>query len=112
MGCAMKRAAVPSTLVAVVLCTVAVIAEAQQPTKVPRIGFVSGIGGPSNPGPNVVGFRQGLRDFGYIEGKNILVEYRYTEGKGDRNPSLVAELVQLNVDVLLLTTLPGIRAAK
>jgi ABC-type uncharacterized transport system substrate-binding protein len=108
----MKKAAVPSTLVAVVLCTVAVIAEAQQPTKVPRIGFVSGIGGPSNPGPNVVGFRQGLRDFGYIEGKNILVEYRYTEGKGDRNPSLVAELVQLKVDVLVVGGPGGLSAAK
>jgi len=112
MGCAMKRAAVPSILVAVVLLAVGVIAEAQQPTKVPRIGFVSGIGGPSNPGPNVVGFRQGLRDFGYIEGKNILVEYRYTEGKGDRNPSLVAELVQLKVDVLVVGGPGGLSAAK
>jgi putative tryptophan/tyrosine transport system substrate-binding protein len=88
------------------------LADAQQPTKVPRIGFVSGIGGPSNPGPNVVGFRQGLRDFGYIEGKNILVEYRYTEGKGDRNPSLVAELVQLKVDVLVVGGPGGLSAAK
>ena len=88
------------------------LADAQQPKKVPRIGFVSGIGGPSNPGPNVVGFRRGLRDFGYIEGKNILVEYRYVEGKGDRNPSLVAELVQLKVDVVVVTNPPAIRAAK
>src|SRR5215831_3746934 len=77
-------------------------AEAQQAAKVPRIGYVSATGDPSNPGPNVEGFRQGLRDFGYVEGKNILVEYRYVEGKGDRNPSLVAELVQLKVDVLVV----------
>ena len=87
-------------------------AGAQPLPKIPRIGFVSGIGGPSNTGPNVMGFRQGLRDFGYIEGKTILVEYRYTEGKGDRNPSLVAELVQLKVDVLVVGGPGGLRAAK
>ena len=57
------------------------LSRAQQPAKVPRIGYVSGFGDPSNPGPQVQAFRQGLRDFGYIEGKNILVEYRYIEGK-------------------------------
>ena len=56
-------------------------AEAQQPKKVPRIGYVSGSGDPKTPGPIVEAFRQGLRDLGYIEGKNILVEYRYAEGK-------------------------------
>ncbi len=56
--------------------------------------------------------RQGLEDLGYIEGKNILVEYRYIEGKPDRYPGLVAELVQLKVDVLVLTSLSAIRAAK
>ena len=86
--------------------------EAQQPAKIPRIGYVSGSGDPSNPGPHVEAFRQGLRDLGYIEGKNILVEYRYAEGKLDRIPSLVAELVQLKVDVLVVGILPAIRAAK
>jgi putative tryptophan/tyrosine transport system substrate-binding protein len=108
----MKKAAVPSILVAVVLLAVAVIAEAQQPAKIPLIGYVSATGDPSNPGPNVEGFRRGLRDFGYIEGKNILIEYRYVEGKGDRNPSLVTELVQLKVDVLVVGGPGGIRAAK
>src|SRR4030095_16414030 len=56
--------------------------------------------------------REGLRDRGYIEGKTILVEYRYGEGKLDRIPSLVAELVRLKVDVLVSPTLPAIRAAK
>jgi putative ABC transport system substrate-binding protein len=86
-------------------------AQAQQ-AKIPRIGFVSGAGDASNPGPAVEAFRQGLRDRGYNEGKNILVEYRYAEGSADRVPSLVGELVQLKVDVLVLLTLPSVRAAK
>lgn len=97
-------------IVAVVGC--AVMAEAQQAKKVPRIGFLSGSGDPYTPGPGVEAFRQGLRDLGYIEGKNILVEYRYIEGKLDRAPGLVAELLRLNVDVLVVTFLPGTRAAK
>jgi putative tryptophan/tyrosine transport system substrate-binding protein len=86
--------------------------EAQQPKKIPRIGYVSGSGDASNPGPLVEAFRQGLRDLGYTEGKNVLVEYRYAEGKLDRTASLVAELVQLEVDVVVVAALPGILAAK
>jgi putative tryptophan/tyrosine transport system substrate-binding protein len=86
---------------------------AQQPAKVPRIGYVSGSGNPKTPGPLVEGFRQGLRDLGYIEGKNILVEYRYTVEAGlDQIPGLVAELVRLKVDVLVATSSAAIRAAK
>ena len=87
-------------------------ALAQHPGKIPRIGYVSGSGDANNPGPLVEAFRQGLRDLGYIEGKNILVEYRYAEGNVDRLPSLVVELVQLKVDVLVSSQLPGVRAAK
>jgi putative tryptophan/tyrosine transport system substrate-binding protein len=87
-------------------------AEAQQPKKVPRIGYVSASGDANNPGPLVEAFRQGLRDLGYIDGKNILVECRYAEAKEDRIPSLVAELVQLKVDVIVVITLSSIRAAK
>ena len=83
----MKKAAVPSILVAVVLLAVGVIAEAQQPTKVPRIGFAVGQGSTKNPGPIVEAFRQGLRDVGYTEGKNILVEYRFA--RESRTESLV-----------------------
>jgi putative ABC transport system substrate-binding protein len=109
----MKKAAVLSIMVAVVaILAVGVIAEAQQTGKVPQIGFVSGSDDPNTPGPNVDAFRQGLRDLGYTEGKNILVEYRYAEGKLDRIPSLVAELVQLKVDVLVSGNFPAIRAAK
>jgi ABC-type uncharacterized transport system substrate-binding protein len=88
------------------------LAEAQQPAKVPRIGYVSGTGDPSSPGPYVEALRQGLRDLGYIEGKNIVIEYRGAEGKPDRIPSLVAELVQLKIDVLVVQGLLTIRAAK
>ena len=87
-------------------------AQAQQATKMPRIGYVSGSGDPKTPGYQVEAFRQGLRDLGYIEGKNILVEYRYVEGGLDRVPGLVAELVQLKVGVLVATFSIAIRAAK
>jgi putative ABC transport system substrate-binding protein len=87
-------------------------AEAQQPAKVPRIGYLSASGDPYTPEPRFEAFRQGLRDLGYVEGKNILVEYRYAEGKLDRIPSLVTELVELKVDVLVVIVLPAIRAAK
>jgi putative ABC transport system substrate-binding protein len=82
--------------------------QAQQPKKIPRIGFLSGAGVPS--GPSVQAFQQGLRDLGYVEGKNILVEYRYVEGRLDRYPSLAAEFVQLKVDVLVATA--GFTAVK
>src|SRR5436309_2389051 len=87
-------------------------AEAQQSTKVPRVGFLAVSGDPNTPGPWVEAFRQGLRDFGYIEGKNILVKYRYIGGDKDRIPSLVVKLLQLKVDVLVSPNLPAIRAAK
>jgi putative tryptophan/tyrosine transport system substrate-binding protein len=108
----MKRGAVSSILVAVVLLAVGGIAEAQQPKKVPRLGYVRVVGVPSTPAPNIEAFRQGLRDLGYIEGKNIVIEFRYAEGKRDRVPSLVAELVQLKVDVLISGDDTAIRAAK
>ena len=86
-------------------------AEAQQPKKVPRIGFFFGASASSNT-DRTEAFRQGLRDLGYIEGKNILIEYRYADRKLDRVPSLVAELVQLKVDVLVAPFQEGIVAAK
>ena len=82
-------------------------ARAQQPKKVPRIGFLAG-----TEGPVVGAFQRGLRDLGYVEGKNIVVEYRYSEGKSERVPSLIAELVQFKVDVLVIIAVPALRAAK
>src|SRR5215813_3136931 len=87
-------------------------AEAQQLAKIPRIGFLSGSGDPNTPGLQLDASRRGLRELGYIEGKNILVEYRYVEGRVDRIPSLVAELMQLKVDVFISGNLVAIRAAK
>jgi putative ABC transport system substrate-binding protein len=97
------------TILFVVVLAFTVIAEAQQPTKIPRIGFIANTG---REDFSIELFRQGLRDLDYVEGKNILVEYRYLEGKRDRIPGLLAELVQMKVDVLVLGTPPAIRAAK
>jgi putative tryptophan/tyrosine transport system substrate-binding protein len=88
------------------------LAEAQQPKKIPRIGYVSGTGSSSDPGPYVEALRQGLRDLGHIDGKNIVIEFRGAEGKRTRIPSLVAELVQLKVDVLVSGNFPAASAAK
>src|SRR5262249_35849396 len=99
MRCALKRAAVLSIGVAVVTLAVAVMVEAQQPKKVPRIGFIR----PGPPqDPNVEAFRQGLRELGYIEGQNIVIEDRAAEGKLDRLPALAAELVGLKIDVIVV----------
>ena len=83
----MKRAAMPSILIAVVLLAVAVTAEAQQPKKVPRIGYLSPFD-PASDSTRAEAIRLALRELGYIEGQNIAIEYRYTEGKRDRYPEL------------------------
>src|SRR5437899_157966 len=85
--------------------------HAQQAKSIPRIGFLAGGGDPNTPNPNIIAFRQGLRELGYIEGKNIFVEYRYAGEKLDRVQNLVAELVQIRVDVLVSGYFPAIRAA-
>lgn len=88
--------------------------EAQQPTKIPRIGYLTGSSPPtsSTPDLNADAFRQGLRDLGYVEGKNLLVEYRYLEGKEERNQSFLAELLQLKVDAIVVISVSSIQAAK
>ena len=68
-------------------------AAAQNPTKVPRIGYISGTGSSSDQGPYVEALREGLRDLGYVEKKNVVIEYRGAEGNTDHIPALVAELV-------------------
>jgi putative tryptophan/tyrosine transport system substrate-binding protein len=108
----MKKAAVPSILVAVVLLAVAVTAEAQQPKKVPRIGYLSAQD-PATDSTRSEGIRLALRELGYIEGQNIAIEYRYGEGKQDRYPELAAELVRLKVDIIVVAGgSPPIQAAK
>ena len=91
-----------------VLFALSLPVQAQQQAKIPRIGFLSGSGNPSQ----IEAFRQGLRDLGYTEGKNILVEYRSADGMRDRIPGLVAELVQLKVDALILVDTSAILVAK
>jgi putative ABC transport system substrate-binding protein len=86
------------------------LAEAQETKKVPRIGIVRG--DPNAPAPSIKVFRQALQDLGYVEGKNILFEYRYTEGNRDRAKAIVAELVALKVDILFSTQAIVVRAAK
>ena len=88
------------------------LAEAQQPKKVPRIGIVSGTGNPNELGSSINIFRQALQDLGYSEGKNILFVYRYTEGDRDRIPGIIAELMNLKVDILFSTQAIVVRAAK
>jgi putative ABC transport system substrate-binding protein len=92
---------VPSILVAVLLVAVAVIAEAQQPKKIPRIGYLSSFD-PARESARAEAIRLALRERGYIEGQNIAIEYRYTEGKPGRNDELVAELVRLKVDIIVV----------
>jgi ABC-type uncharacterized transport system substrate-binding protein len=109
MSRAMKRTTVTSILVAVILLAVAVIAEAQQQGKLPIIGW---LGARSASAPARELFRRELRSLGYVEGKNIALEYRYAEGRLDRLPALVDELIHLKVDVLLTPATPAALAAK
>ncbi len=98
-------------LLATVFLTTVSPAEAQPAGKIPRIGYIA-LADSHSRDPQVDAFRQGLRDLGYVEGKNILIEFRYLEGEPARTPSLVAELVQLKVDILVLRSQPMIRTAK
>lgn len=87
------------------------LVEAQQSKKVSRIGFL-GSGSSASMSSRAGAFRQGLRDLGYVEGKNIIIEYRYVEAKPGRAPELAAELVRLNVDVIVTSATGPVRAAK
>jgi putative ABC transport system substrate-binding protein len=86
-------------------------ARAQQPTKIPRIGYLGAASLSSNPA-RIEAFRQGLRELGYVEGKNIVIEWRSAEEKLDRLPALAAELVRLKVDVIVTSGPLPTRAAK
>jgi putative ABC transport system substrate-binding protein len=85
--------------------------RAQQAGKVPRIGFL-GLASPSTWASRLEGFRLGLRDFGYVEGTNITIEYRWAQGRYERLPELAAELVRSNVDLIVTHATPGSLAAK
>jgi ABC-type uncharacterized transport system substrate-binding protein len=106
----MKKAALLSILVVVVQIAVEVIAQAQQP-RVPRVGYVFGTTS-SETSDLLIAIRQGLRELGYLEGRTIVLEARWTEGRYERFPALVAELVHDRIDVLVVATTPGALAAK
>src|SRR5436309_8718835 len=86
-------------------------ANAQQPNRVPRIGFLTSQS-LSTLSDRIEAFRQGLRELGYVEGKNIVIEWRGADGKRDRVPTLAAELVSLKVDVIVTSGATDTRAAK
>jgi len=106
----MRKAALLPILVVVSVLAVGVIAEAQ-PTKIPRIGYLTA-GSLSAQSARIKAFRQGLREFGYVEGKNIVIEWRSAEEKLNRLPALAAELVRLRVDVIVTAGPIPTRSAK
>ena len=106
----MKRTTFLSIPIAVL--AVAVTVEAQQPKKVPRIGYLIVASISPVPSARIEAFRQGLREIGYVEGKNIVIEWRSADGELDRLPALVAELVRLKVDVIVTAGPIPTRAAK
>src|SRR5215471_17880087 len=85
--------------------------QAQQQKKVPRVGWLFSVSA-SSAADRVEAFRQGLRELGYVEGKNIVIEYRYAESKLDRLPALAAELVRLKVEVIVTGGANATEAAK
>jgi putative ABC transport system substrate-binding protein len=94
------------------LLVIVSIGEAQQPAgKVPQIGFLT-TGSQVTDAPRIEAFRQGLRELGYVEGKNINIEYQYAEGGSERLPQLAEELVRRKVDVIVAPGTPAVRAAK
>jgi len=99
------------SVIAFVLVAAGAATQAQQPTKLPRIGYLNANFPSANPG-RIEAFRQGLRELGYVESKNIVIERRFADGKFDRLPSLATELVRLNVAVILTTGGISTRAAK
>jgi putative ABC transport system substrate-binding protein len=107
----MKKAGWASALVAVILLAVAVIVEAQEPARIHRIGILIASSA-SVYSARVEALRQRLRKLGYVDGKNIVIEYRYAEGKRERLPDLVAELVRLKVDIIVTSGSANLPAKK
>jgi putative tryptophan/tyrosine transport system substrate-binding protein len=95
----------------VTLMACGAVAQAQQPKRIPKIGLLSA-STPSAVASRIEAFRQGLRELRYAEGDNIVIEYRYGEGKLDRIPPLAVELVRINVDVIVTNGPTDTRAAR
>ncbi len=107
----MVRGVALVAVLAVSLLAAPLAADAQQAGKVPRIGFLSATS-PSERPPLLDAFRQRLRELGWVEGQNIVIDYRYAEGRVDRLPGLAAELVRLKADLIVSFGTQGVTAAK
>ena len=99
------------TLAMAILC-VPLVADAQQPPNVPRIGVLFPAEAPAPAEPNIAAFRQALQNLGYLDGQTVAMEYRYALGRVEHFPELVAELVRLQVDILVVGSGLGAVAAK
>jgi putative ABC transport system substrate-binding protein len=104
-----RQSEIALLIITLLLFAFSVSTEAQQPKKIPRIGW---LGAARTSSSRIEAFRQGLHELGYAEGKNILIEYRYAEGKLDRLPAFAADLVPLNVDVIVAGSPQATRSAK
>ena len=100
----------PWLVIAMFLTTTVSLTEAQQPVKVAKVGYVATTGTATNDG-SFAALREGLRDLGYNDGKNIVFDYRSAGGKPERIPTFIAELLQLKTDLLFCPNLPCINAA-
>ena len=107
----MKKKTIVVLALCAVLATLCFSANAQQPTKIPRIGYLFGSSLSANK-TRIEAFQRGLRDLGYVEGKNIIVEWRGADGNRDRQRALVAELVDLKADIIVTAGSTGTRFAK
>src|SRR5262245_10312123 len=107
----LRKTALGSVLFAGALLAIAVTVDAQQPKKIPRIGYL-GVNPRSVNLARIEAFQQGLRELGYSEGKNIVIEWRSAEGKVDRLPAFASELVRLKVDIIVTASSAASRAAK
>jgi putative tryptophan/tyrosine transport system substrate-binding protein len=101
-----------SLMLALGLLYIPLTTQGQPPTHVYRIGRLSPGSPLPEPNPSLEAFRQGLRELGYVEGQNLVIEYRYAEGRDDRLADLAAELVRLKVDVLVVSGGIAVRAAQ
>ena len=108
MGCSAVRCIM---MIILSLLAAPLAADAQQAGKVPRIGYLE-VTSPSDRPSLLDAFRQGLRELGWVEGQNIVINYRYAEGRVDRLPDLAAELVRLKVDLIVSWGTQGVTAAK
>ena len=102
---------ITAVIIATAILTVGNLAEAQQPTKVPRIGYLSASSA-AEALPRTEAFRQGLHELGYVEGKNLVIDFRYADGKFDRLPALAADLVRLRVEIIVTAGPSVTRPAK